>query len=454
MNIAMLKAPLKNMRSFFFLLCFAIFFAGNCPPAEAVESILHLSPEYNAIAGSTVTISVYVENPRQLYGCSFVLRYDEDIIRAKRIIRGELLYANGNTLDYDLGNADRGSIFVDWLNEYHDPVPYGGALLHIEFTVLNEGSTSLIMENPYLRERNGSGYTPYTISSTISTWSLGSASPQIVTGAYLREATRSYWYSTSLSASGGRGPYSWSRISGSLPPGLNLSSNGVIDGTPTSTGNYTFTVRVTDEDGRSTSRTFYLDVYDIGETFLTITSNTTLSRGRKGSAYSVTLSASGGRKPYRWSRISGSLPPGLRLSSDGVISGTPASTGNYMFTIRVTDDNYARRDQQFWLTITDKDYTSDENHFMVLNIQRGTMGLNLSPEEMPYTMIVNRDVNWVNLAMALSNPSDRLRINGTASYDGIERTVPLSKGNNLITIGISAAGDSYRNYTLTIYRLP
>jgi hypothetical protein len=46
---------------------------------------------------------------------------------------------------------------------------------------------------------------------------------------------------------GGRPPYTFSLLSGSLPPGLSLStSTGTITGTPTNAGSYTFVVKVID----------------------------------------------------------------------------------------------------------------------------------------------------------------------------------------------------------------
>ena len=65
----------------------------------------------------------------------------------------------------------------------------------------------------------------------------------------------------------------------------------------------------------------------------------TLPNGTHGVAYpTVTLSATGGQTPYTWVLVSGSaLPPGLNLSSDGVISGTPTQSGQYVVTIQMTD---------------------------------------------------------------------------------------------------------------------
>src|SRR5437867_1149243 len=49
-----------------------------------------------------------------------------------------------------------------------------------------------------------------------------------------------------LSATGGSLPYAWSIVSGALPTGLTLAANGVITGTPSVSGIFNFTVRVTD----------------------------------------------------------------------------------------------------------------------------------------------------------------------------------------------------------------
>jgi subtilisin family serine protease len=67
-------------------------------------------------------------------------------------------------------------------------------------------------------------------------------------------------YSLTLTATGGEPPYTWTRVSGSLPRGLTLSLSGVISGTPTKRGNATFTLRVTDSAGTQVSRTFSLRI--------------------------------------------------------------------------------------------------------------------------------------------------------------------------------------------------
>lgn len=70
-------------------------------------------------------------------------------------------------------------------------------------------------------------------------------------------------YSQTLMASGGTPPYTWSILTGSLPGGLSLTpSTGVISGTPTAAGTFSFTAQVTDADeaGATASRAFTLTI--------------------------------------------------------------------------------------------------------------------------------------------------------------------------------------------------
>jgi Putative Ig domain/IPT/TIG domain len=80
-------------------------------------------------------------------------------------------------------------------------------------------------------------------------------------------------------------------------------------------------------------------------------SNTSLPGGAVGTAYSQTLSASGGTAPYTWTISSGSLPVGLTLSAAGIISGTPAATQTANFTSQVADSALHTATQPLSITV-------------------------------------------------------------------------------------------------------
>jgi hypothetical protein len=85
-----------------------------------------------------------------------------------------------------------------------------------------------------------------------------------VTTTSLPSATVGTSYSQSLTASGGSGTLTWTLSSGSLPSGLALSTQGTISGTPTTAGNSTFAVKVTDTGGDVTSANVTLDINAVG----------------------------------------------------------------------------------------------------------------------------------------------------------------------------------------------
>ena len=138
--------------------------------------------------------------------------------------------------------------------------------------------------------------------------------------------------STTFTASGGIGTYTWAVTSGALPAGLSLSAGGVLSGTPTAIGLASFTVEVT--SGPVTAAGNY--TLNIQPPPVVI-STTTLPAGQATIGYGpVTLAATGGTGSFTWSLSAGALPAGLSLSSAGVLSGTPSAYGSFSFTVRAT----------------------------------------------------------------------------------------------------------------------
>ena len=138
-------------------------------------------------------------------------------------------------------------------------------------------------------------------------------------------------YNQALSVTGGTPPYTFT-TTGALPPGLALTGSS-ITGTPSAGGSYSFSVQVTDAAAQTASRAFTLPV----QAELTITT-ASLPDAAAGVAYSQTLAASGGTRPYAWSIASGTLPEGVALNaSTGLLSGVPIGSGTYTFTAQVRD---------------------------------------------------------------------------------------------------------------------
>ena len=140
-------------------------------------------------------------------------------------------------------------------------------------------------------------------------------------------------YAQAITAESGLAPFTFSVSSGTLPPGLALAPDGNLTGTPSALGNFPFTVSVSDVGGVPGSR-----AYTVGVACAVITiTPSTLPDAQQGVAYSQLLTAIGGVAPHTFAVVAGSLPAGLSLSTAGEITGTPASTGSSVFTVRATD---------------------------------------------------------------------------------------------------------------------
>jgi hypothetical protein len=159
--------------------------------------------------------------------------------------------------------------------------------------------------------------------------------PLVINPAALPPAVINVPYSASLTSTGGMGPFTWAMASGTLPPGLNISTAGVISGTPTALGTTNFKVQVTD----SQTPTAAVDIASKSITVNAALSITTssLTAGSVNVPYNASLAATGGILPYTWSITSGSLPTGLTLSTSGFISGTPTSQQTSTFTVQASD---------------------------------------------------------------------------------------------------------------------
>jgi large repetitive protein len=168
----------------------------------------------------------------------------------------------------------------------------------------------------------------------------------VQTGGILRicpQGETGKFYSYQLRGREGTGcvPYvKFSLLNSSVPPGLSLTSDGLISGTPTTPGIYDFWIKMQDEKGAvswcgddaATEREFEITIVQ------GLTINQTQSHlppAQIGVAYSLQLSATGGTPT--WAVSSGALPAGLNLDpNSGLISGTPTAVGDSSFKVTAT----------------------------------------------------------------------------------------------------------------------
>ena len=155
-------------------------------------------------------------------------------------------------------------------------------------------------------------------------------------------------YSQTFTVSGGTAPYSGFTLStgsGSAPfiaapAGLTINPvTGLLSGTPTSSGAFTFTVRATDSSTSAGPYTQQSQVYTLTVNAPSLTfSPTTLANGQAGVNFTQPFTITGGSAPYHnFTIISGALPSGVTVSNSGVLSGAPGAVGTFSFTVQGTD---------------------------------------------------------------------------------------------------------------------
>ena len=197
--------------------------------------------------------------------------------------------------------------------------------------------------------------------------------PMSITTTSLPAATTGVSYYVLLQVNGGVAPITWTvqctrcgARSGprgaivpprgeDLPPGLTLSPNGALNGTPTTAGLSQFTVIATDQDENTASEQLSINV---SPCMPTVTPASPLPSGEVKVPYGqATFTASGCTGPFTFTAQGVSpfnpsaLPPGLVLSPNGALTGTPTTAGTFNFVLDVSDPNQNVTQFQYSITI-------------------------------------------------------------------------------------------------------
>jgi len=158
-------------------------------------------------------------------------------------------------------------------------------------------------------------------------------------------------YNVRLAAEGGVPPYRWTLQDGWLPSGLALQQDGVLAGIPELPGEFHFTVQVADSSNpvQTASKLLRLAVPSHGPSILT--SNPELPWAQVSHEYLIKLTAAGGLPPFTWKALS-TMPEGLKLSANGLVSGTPVRGGDFVLDVRASDLRAESTHRQFRLHVS------------------------------------------------------------------------------------------------------
>lgn len=166
---------------------------------------------------------------------------------------------------------------------------------------------------------------------------MAASSPVNITTESLPDCALGASYDQALAATGGILPLQWSLVGGSLPPGVQLTTNGRISGVCTASGEFAPTVQVADATPptpQTASRQLSLTVPIEPLTLSPVSGRITTAE--LGTAYGYYFVREGGVAPFMWSMSGG--PGGLSIV-DGQIIGTPTAIGDFVTTVTVADDS-------------------------------------------------------------------------------------------------------------------
>jgi uncharacterized repeat protein (TIGR03803 family) len=243
---------------------------------------------------------------------------------------GPVLDSNGNLFGTTRAGGDYGdgSLFV---------LPYGSNSVVTLFSF--NGADGQKPVGGLIMDSNGNffGTTEYGGASNDGVVFELSVVGMIIIPPTLRPPTVGASYSQLLSALGGTKPYTFSVTAGALPTGLSLSSAGVLSGTPTAAGSFSFTVTANDSAGNNTSQAYTVTAYPASFSVSGFPSTTTA-----GAAATITvtaLDANGNVIPsYQGTVHFTSSDPQAALPADCTFTSTDQGVHTFSATLKSAGD--------------------------------------------------------------------------------------------------------------------
>jgi hypothetical protein len=235
--------------------------------------------------------------------------------------------------------------------------------------------------------------------------------------------------------------------SGNFPLGLTLAADGTVSGTlpavATNTS-YTFTVRAADPEGAYADRQFIIMVVDTNAPPVWQTASGSLGSVNEGNNFTSTLSATDPEgQAVSFAISNNSLPSGLSLAANGLISGTTTVTGANalsVFTARATDLDGAYAERNFSILVV---HSTTKPVWVTNSALSGNERTSYST-----TLVANNAISYTITSGAL--PSGLTFDQYSGEITGNLPAVSTNTGYNFTVTAYSADDSTARNFTLTV----
>jgi hypothetical protein len=325
---------------------------------------------------------------------------------------------------------------------YHWKLPSGnGATQTLNFAKPGSMTVSTTY-TPTSTSASGSGSivitSPGSVTSNAAAFTLTCGAALALTNNAPTTATVGTAYSGTVTVSGGKGTYAWAAVTG-LPAGLKATASGAtltISGTPTAAGSFTIPVSVHDSATPPGSGATSLTL-TVGEPPMTITSNAP-GTAMVGTAYSGTVTVTGGNGTYTWSTVTG-LPAGLTASASGAtltISGTPTTAQSATATVTVRDTESTPQSKSTTVTIT---VSAAPVTITTASLPDPTFGG-------AYSFTLSATGGTGTATWTASGLPTGLRISSAGTISG----TPSASGTFSVTVTATAGTSASKTYTITI----
>ena len=177
----------------------------------------------------------------------------------------------------------------------------------------------------------------------------GLVAPLSISSTPLLPASRGLPYSQQLTAANAIGSITWRIQAGGLPPGTTLDPSGSISGTPTTNGNYSFSVTASDAGTPPQTVTAQEQIRVVDP--VKITSSATWPDACVNQPYTFAVTKTGGLAPYQWGFISLNWVGFVLNQTTGVFSGSSSITGTFNGTVGVVDATLNQDSQNIKVTV-------------------------------------------------------------------------------------------------------